>query len=89
VTPQSIQGDDGAARVIDSKDPFTSNAGIKVRLRPKGPGFVQRFNGEVVTCLLGSKSRSSTDASRPPLDGSVRRLHIDKSARVEWMNLHE
>lgn len=99
---QSVQRDNGAARVINSKDPLASNAGIKVWLRPKRSGFIQRFNREVMTRFFLSKGWSLPGAARIPsscgrrnrcgfrlCDRGIRWLHMDKCIWVKWMYLQK
>lgn len=62
-SPQPVQGDYGAARIIYSKDPLASNAGVEIRLRPKGSGFIQRFYCEVVARFFSGEGWSLTRAA--------------------------
>ena len=49
---QPVEGDDGAASVVDAKHPLASNAHVQIRLPPEWPRFVQRFNRKMVACFV-------------------------------------
>ena len=52
LSAQSVQGDDGAASIVDAKHPLASNAHVQIGLPPERPRFVQRFNSKMVTCFV-------------------------------------
>ena len=52
LSAQPVQGNDGAASVVDAKNPLASNAHVQIRLPPKRPRFVQRFNRKMVACFV-------------------------------------
>ena len=52
LSAQPVQGNDGAASVVDAEHPPASNTRVQIGLRPERPGFVQCFNGEMMTRLV-------------------------------------
>ncbi len=52
LSAQPVQGNDGAASIVDPKHPLASNAHIQIRLPPEWPRFVQRFDSKMVARFI-------------------------------------
>jgi len=98
---QPVEGDDGAASVVDAKHPLASNAHVKIGLPPKRPRFVQRFNRKMVARFVRGEGWSLTGPARITVGRGTRSLFglrvclrgirrdIDEGVRIQGVYLHK
>ena len=52
LSAQAVQGNDGAASIVDAKHPLASNAHVQIGLPSERARLVQRFDSKMVACFV-------------------------------------